>query len=436
MSRARLVTALLVAAAACTPPEVPPEVPRPPTDAELAVGIMQAYAAWQSEPLPADCAVYFSACADAFTRRAGFDPRDLSAKNPRSFMQNPDPTWIPGWDQIPPDSGHRHVAFAALTHAATMRAFFTSCRKEFDAADLTRAEESRRLEAELEGIDKLTNPYARLGRLVTYRRELKRRFEDPVGPRYALELAVFDRFSKAGRSFLYELQNQRTEDAALLRLPFAPEDERDLACIGAGIPTWQDPEAIPLAHVTVPIPAERAKALLERAARARDLESKLPAAERKLVEVTEADPPDKGAEIFLGKEVARVSLAVVQVKETKDGVLVYELAGKRVDKDVKYDCRATDKIEEIKDGKPVYAEECKRREEARDIHVTVRLPERPDVTPQKGDNVTLMGKITKIEVKRATSQGKHATSYKLEVDSIHVFEIWRDRLLVADYFVQ
>ncbi len=431
--------ALLVAAClgACTPekPPPPPE-PQPPTDAELAVRIMRTYHEWQAGPLPEACSVYLAACADFFARQAGFDPADMHAKNPRSFMQNPDPEWIPGWDRIPADEGHRHVAFAALARAASLRSFFTSCRRDFDAADLSRAEEAERLRRELDQIDKLDNVYARLGRLVTYRREVRRRFTDPVGPRYSLELAVFDRFSKSGRGFLYELQNQRAEDAGALRPAFAPDDERDLFCLESHVPTWQDADAAAGDYVAVPIAATRQADLEARAGRARDLEAKLPAAERKIPEMVEDKAPEKGQELFLGKEVLGTPLFVAQVKEAKDGVLVLELAGKRVEKDVTIECKQTTEIEKIENDKPVYVDKCKKGERTRDIAVTVRHPERPDVIVQKGDVVTLIGRVKKAETRTQPGDKKLQIAHKLELDAVHVLEIWRERLLVADYFVQ
>lgn len=426
---------LLVVLAACGPKPTPsPAHPPPPSDAELAAKVTATYRLWLASPLPKDCSVYFATCADAFSRQAGFDPQDLSGKNPRSFMTNPDPEWIPGWEHIPSEQGRRHVTFGALARAAAMKQFFTSCQKNFDAADLARAEESQRLTRELEAIDKLENPYARLGRLVTYRRELKQRFVDPVGPRYALELAVYERFSKAGRGFLYELQNQRSEDAAKLRPAFTTDEERDLFCISEGIPTWQDAGELAASFVLDPITPERKETLLEKAKSAQDLEAKLPAAERKLVEVG-ATLPEKGARIFIGKEVAGMALTVADVKEGKDGVLVIDLTGRAEGLKV-VGCKPTDKIEKIVDHKPVYEEDCTPHIENREITVRVRLPQRPDVVINKGDVVTILGTVTKAELKTTKKGTASNVVRKLEVDAVHIFEIWRDRLLVADYFVQ
>lgn len=435
----RLAAAAIVVTSltACTPPETPkPALPRPPTDAELAVRIMRTYHEWQGGPAPERCSVYLTACADFFARESGFDPAALHVKNPRSFMQNPDPEWIPGWDSIPADEAHHHVAFAVLAHAATMRSFFTNCRRDFDAADLSRAEEAERLTRELGEIDKLSNVYARLGRLVTYRREVKRRFTDPVGPRYALELAVFDRFSKSGRGFLYELQNQRAEDAAALRPAFSTEEERDLFCMAAGVPTWQDADPLPAGIVARPITPERAAELEQKAKKAQDLEQKLPAAERRIPGLAADHLPDKGAEVFVDKEVLGTPLFVTQVKEGKDGVLVIDLAGKRTEKDVRLDCKPTDEIEKIENDKPVYAEECTKGDRTRELLISVRLPERPDVVVQKGDIVTLIGTVRKAETRAAARAPKLHLVHTLELDAVHLLEIWRDRLLVADYFVQ
>jgi hypothetical protein len=426
---------LAVAMSGCGPATAPPPLhPAPPSEAELAAKVTETYRAWEKGPLPKDCSVYFATCADAFARQAGFDPQDLSAKNPRAFMQSPDPRWIPGWAQIPTDQGRRHVTFGALARAAAMKHFFTNCQKDFDAVDLTRAEETERLGRELEAIDKLENPYARLGRLVTYRRELKQRFNDPVGPRYALELAVYERFSKAGRGFLYELQNQRSEDAAAFRPAFTTDEERDLFCMSEHIPTWQDAGELAEAYVFNPIAAERQKALLEKAKSAQDLEGRLPAAERKLVEVGAA-LPEKGARIFIGKEVIGVPLTVTQVKEGKDGVLVMDLAG-GVDGLKVAACKTTDKIEKIVEGKPVYEQECKPQFENREVGVRVRLVQRPDVAINKGDVVTVLGTVTKTELRTSKQGSVSHVARKLEIDAVHIFEIWRERLLVADYFVQ
>lgn len=437
MLRRGVALLLAVALAGCVPDKPPPPPqPHPPTDAQLAVRIMRTYHEWQAAPLPEACSVYLTACADHFARQAGFDPAALQGKNPRSFMQNPDPEWIPGWERIPADEGHRHVAFAALARAASLRSFFTTCRRDFDAADLSRAEEAERLRRELEQIDKLENVYARLGRLVTYRREVRRRFTDPVGPRYGLELAVFERFAKSGRGFLYELQNQRAEDAGALRPAFSTEEERDLYCIESSIPTWQDADELGAEYVAVPISAARRAELEAKAAKARDLEVKLPAAERKISEITGDKAPEKEQEILLGKEVLETPLFVTQVKEEKDGVLVLELAGKRAMKDVTLECKPTTEIERIENDKPVYVEVCAKGERVRDVTVTVRLPERPDVIVQKGDVVTLIGKVKKAEVRTQRGDKRLQIVHKLELEAVHVLEIWRERLLVADYFVQ
>jgi hypothetical protein len=410
--------------------------PAPPTEAELAAKVIETYRAWEKGPLPNDCSVYFATCADAFARQAGFDPQDLSAKNPRAFMQSPDAEWIPGWAELPSDPSRRHVTFGALARAAAMKRFFATCHKDFDAVDLARAEETQRLTRELEAIDKLENPYARLGRLVTYRRELKQRFNDPVGPRYALELAVYERFSKAGRGFLYELQNQRSEDAAKFRPAFSTDEERDLFCISEGIPTWQDAGELAASFVFDPIAAERKKTLLEKAKSAQDLEAKLPAAERKLAEVREDAAPEKGAQIFINKEVAAVPLGVEEVREGKGGVLEIKLAGIYAPEALKADCQPTGKIEKIVDGKPIYEEICTPRKQEREVSITVKLPTRPDVPIHKGDVVTLLGTVAKAEMKTSKTPTLVRTVYKLEVEAVHIFEIWRERLLVADYFVQ
>ncbi len=442
-ARAATIAACLVGAA-CGPAATPqPTGPEPIPGDELAKRVQAAYDGWSREDVESqDCSVYFAACTEQFARRIGLDPEAGALVNPRAFMpESPDPTWLPGWQSLPQDDGRAHVTIAALTYAASMRTFFATCTADADREIGRRDLVAQRLKAELEAARALPNAYARLGRIVSARTDLLKASTDPVGPRYDVEVALFDAFKADQRELVYQLRQLRVEDAGALRPALSPEEERDLFCIQRGVPSWQDPESIPADYVKIPLDEAKKGALEAKVEASRDLLKRLPAREVKLPELAVDPPTSDGTLLAFGKEVTKLSMVVraVTPDPKNDQALVVELFGTVDEKDVPYDCKESKKIDRVVPGSGAveYQQECKKRNQTRAVTLTLRLSQRPDVPLDPGAQITFLGKLKKLEAKPPQKlPGKAGTKleWTVEVDGTHVLEIWRERLLVADYF--
>lgn len=408
---------------------------------ELVKRVRAAYEGWSREDVESqDCSVYFAACTEAFARRVGLDPEAGELPNPRAFMhESPDPVWIPGWQSLPRDDGRAHVTFAALTYAASMKVYFQSCQADADREIGRRALVGQRLQAELEAARALPNPYARLGRMVSARTELLKNAPDPVGPRYDVEVALFDAFKEQKRELVYQLRELRVEDAAALRPALTPEEERDVFCIQKGIPSWQDPEGIPADYVKIAVDDAKKNALLAKVEAAHDLPARLPVRSVKLPELVVDPPSAEGTLLTFGKSVTGIPMSVRSVTpDPKQGLLV-ELFGTVDEKDVLYDCKESKKIEKVvpATGAVEYQQECKKRNQTRSVTLTLHLAEAPDVPIEPGEQLTFLGKLKTLEAKPPQKlPGKAGAKLDtiVEIDVSHVLEIWRERLLVADYF--
>ncbi|NUP05947.1 MAG: hypothetical protein HOW73_07805 [Polyangiaceae bacterium] len=408
------------------------------TNEARARAILSVYTGWteRDSHSPA-CSVYFAACADSFQRRAGYDTHDLDAKNPRAFMSNPDPEWIPGWDSIPKDPLNRHVTFAALTYAAAMGAHFEDCHKRHQAQEASNAEAMKLFSASKEKLQADPNTYSRLSSLVQLRSELKRNHPRALGARYALELAIHDAFVDSGRELVYHLQSQRAEDAATLRPTLSFRDEEDITCT-ENLPAWQDPEAVPVGLVNNPLPKERIAELEARIAKSRDLERRIPQKTVSVRPFVIRQDHDPKAIVSIPKDAGGVPLVVVKVEASADGAgLVVELEGKTSVKDAFYGCKEADKPDAVgADGKVAYDTSCKKRDEMRKLHLSVRLAERPDFPIQRGDVLALLGKVESLETKESKQGATTLVEHDARIEGVHVLEIWRRDLLVADYFMQ
>jgi hypothetical protein len=431
----RLACVGALIALGCSEPPAPLQ-PRPIGNVELAQRVSAAYAGWTAnDALSANCSVYFSACAETFMRKSGADPQDLAGQNPRAFMTNPDAEWLPGWDQLPADSATRHLTYGALTYAASMKAYFGSCRATAKEGEDRRRAAAQLLATERAAAEKEPNVYKRLGGLVRVRQELRKRFPDPVGPRYDVELLLRDAFISAGRELVYDLRRQRPDDIGALRPTLASAEESDLFCMD-GMPTWQDPESVPYRFVKVAVNPGRNDALLAKVKALQDLESKIPLREPVIPGIDERTVPADAPRAF-DKAVLNAPLFVKKVSDAEGGGLLVELAGKATVQGARYDCKESDKPEKVgPDGKIAYPLSCKTRNEARKITVVVRMAERPDITIQLEDQVTFIGKLTKLTQKTSGKTSPVSVQYDVEVEALHVLEIWRQQLLVADYFVQ
>jgi len=433
-----LLSCVLPLSCASGPGATGPVGQKPATDAELVAAVLRTYQTWTvADALSPKCSVYFTACADFFARRAGFDPQDLRTKNPRALLlSNPDPVWLPGWDALPQGPEHRHLAFAALTYAASMREHFEACGAVHKADEAKRATLDAFLDAEVAKLEGDNQPYRRLGALARARGELKRMDAHPIGARYRAEVLLHYEFSRHNRQRIYDLQNQRADDAALLRPSFSSQDELDLVCM-KDLPSWQDNESLPVSFVKIPITRERAAALVAKLKAAQDLEARIPLAEVAVPPFKDSPAPHAGALLRLDRAAIGVPLFVKKVSDDKDGRLLLELGGKATVKDAPHDCRPSDKPDSVDPGGKIrYDTECKRWDEARQLRVVVRLAERPDFTIQKDDQIVVIGMLVKLDTRRQKQGTGEAVDHAVEIDGLHVLEIWRQQLLVADYFVQ
>ncbi|HTJ84864.1 MAG TPA: hypothetical protein VL400_24260 [Polyangiaceae bacterium] len=438
-----LVLAAGLGVAACAPAKTPPpSTTGPSSDDQIEKGVKAAYQGWsQADVENPDCSVYFAACVDTFIRKVGLDPEAEVLRNPRAFMDTVDATRIPGWKDLPRDDGRAHITYAALTYAATMRVYFDTCRKEADAEIAARDAESKRLHGDIDAALALPNSYARLSRLVSLRTEEKRSNKDSIGPRYDIEVALFDAFKAAHKEPIYELRTLRVEDAGELRPSLSPDEERDLHCIVRGMPTWQDPETIPADYLQIPVDDAKKDALLAKADAAKDLLAKLPARDRKYPSLAmDAASPD-GGELMFGKDVQKIPMFVKSAApdSADPKVLVVQLFGTVDEKGVEYDCKETQKIDRVKpkSGAVEYVRECKKRDQTRTLTLTLRLPEAPDAPITPGEQLTFLGTPSKLEKKESKKKGK-PKEWQIDttgdVTVTHVLEVWRERLLVGDYF--
>lgn len=436
-ARGWLVGAVL-ALSACTPTMEGPATPPGPSDAERTRQLSEVYERWTADDsaMP-ECAVYFTACADVFARRAGFDPSVGAQPSPRALLGSPDPTWIPGWERIPADGAHSATAFAALTWGAAMRAHFGACDKAAAEAEAKRSEGSKRVREAIDAAQKEPDRYKRLGELVRLRKELMRTHPSTIGPRYEMELALRAEFVRAGLGLVYDLQKQRADDAATLRPALAAADERDVLCL-EGLPTWQDEASVPSDVVRVGITAERRAELERRIHAAQDLEQKLPEAEVNLPAYRDAVAPDPEALFRFDKDVLGAALFVKKAeRDAKTGTLRVELGGSVTVKDAPFDCRDATQPSNVKpDGKINYERVCKRRDETRRLSVTLILADAPDFAMQKDDQLAFLAKVKKAEQKTKATAKAATIDYTVELEGVHVLEIWRQQLLAADYFVE
>lgn len=428
--------ALLVAG--CPPAPVGPPRPAQPSDEERARAVSAAFQGWTLEDTnAATCSVYFAACEESFQRRAGYDPRDLEARNPRAFMQSPDPVWLTGWDRLPADAGSRHVTFGALLLAAATREHFEDCTRRFEQLRAKRKEAAALLASLTTRLSGEANPYTRLAELVTLRRTLERSYPEAISTRYALELALYDAFVGAGREAVYHLQNQRAEQAALLRPQLSDADELDLEC-SVGLPSWQDPQAVPTGFVKTPITPQRIAELEARVKAGRDLEARLPQKTLAVGAVGADAPADPERLVMIEQSALGVPLRVTKLDDkTKDAALALTLQGEAKKLAVPYDCKESDKPEKVEPtGAIAYDTQCKRRDEVWKVTLQLRLAEPTETKIHPEDGVVTLGRVTKLEKKVATAKGVTTVTVSGEVEVVHVLEIWRRGLLAADYFVQ
>jgi hypothetical protein len=332
------------------------------------------------------------------------------------------------------------VTLAALAYAALTKRWRTECEASYLHTELVRKTASERVAGEIARLQSIPNPYERLAGFVALRADERRNNKDLVGVRYDIELALFDAFDQAGRKLVYEIQRQRSDDAERLRPPLSPDIEREIHCLANGKPAFIDPPAtLPLAYVRIPVDEARVKSLIEIEAAQRDLVQKLPSGDREdpipLIDSFDAPPP--GTLVLVERSVHGAPLKIKKIEPEKDGKLTVILEGNQLRKQVEYDCRAPAGFEKMTPEEVDLKKICKTRDELRQVSVTARFtswPGRPGM--EVGDQLFLLAKVVKADTqtRKVTPRLELQTVYEVEV--VHLVEIWRDTLLLANHFVE
>jgi hypothetical protein len=427
------------ASSACASAPAPLPAPAGPPKEQLAGQLESTYARWNEHDVHEHCSVYLAACADAFARKAGFDPASLVEPNPRALIENPDPEWIPGWSELPTADEQRHVVFEALAYAGSQRAVRAACESDFNGALARRADLSSRLAIDALGMAHVKSLHERIGRVVALRSELRRGDPDPVGALYHVELMLWRAFEDAGLGYLWRAQEQRSSDAAMLRPALETSIELDLHCRARHELAWQDQRSELTRYVRPGMTKERLEAITSAEKKARDLERRLPGSQPELLQ-----RPDGGVALQVGAYVAiersafGAPLHVRSIDASKAGPPVVELFGYVEHTDAPLGCTKTDRLEKIEpDGDARYAEDCKRGPLRQELTVRVSMLELPsNPAPSVGDQLVIVGTLSKDESSVGRARATRLERRSLEIGSGVVIEMWRDKMLLANFFFQ
>lgn len=423
----------------CASAPAPLPAPAGPPKEQLAGQLESTYARWNEHDVHEHCSVYLAACADAFARKAGFDPASLVEPNPRALIENPDPEWIPGWSELPTSDEQRHVVFEVLAYAASQRAVRKACEGEFNGVLARRADLSSRLAIDALGMAPVKSLHERIARVVALRSELRRGEPDPVGALYHSELMVWRTFEDAGLGYLWRAQEQRSGDAASLRPALETSMELDLYCRARHELAWQDQRPELARYVRPSMTKARLDAIVSAEQRARDLERRLPGSQPELLRrPDEARPPQAGVHVQLERSVFGAPLHVRSVDASKPGAPIIELFGSVERADAPLGCKPTERIEKVEpDGDVRYAEDCKRGPLREEISVRVSMLELPsNPAPAVGDQLVIVGTLSKNESSTGRAGATRLERRNLEIGSGVVIEMWRDKMLLANFFFQ
>ncbi|NUO49945.1 MAG: hypothetical protein HOV80_13910 [Polyangiaceae bacterium] len=205
------------------------------------------------------------------------------AANPRASMKNPDPTWIPEWDQLPSSDKDAHYAYEALALAAVQRTWAASCDAAYKKHKATIDEKLTTLDRAIAEKNRNPNPYDRLAGLLALEPDKPKKDalaefapgSDAV--RYRWETAVFDAFEDTARTFVYVFDAYAPSDEliAVMKARQPESYERDAFCLDAragkiaGVKPLPDTSAWDgdvRGMVKLAVPAATAKAITERRA--------------------------------------------------------------------------------------------------------------------------------------------------------------------------
>lgn len=163
-------------------------------------------------------------CARTFAERASLDlgPSGKNAlPNPRAELANPDPSWIPEWQELPTGEPGSHYVFEAMTLAAIHKTWRARCEQAYADYDKELTGRLDALDKDIAAKNKEPNPYDRLGGLLGLAVDKPekgamnewKKGSDPV--RYKYEVAVFDAFEDTGRTFVYNFDGYAPSDELL-----------------------------------------------------------------------------------------------------------------------------------------------------------------------------------------------------------------------------
>lgn len=357
-----------------------------------------------------DCVTRFKKAANVTTVN---DSRGYMVQyNPRAD-KNPDPAWLPGWDQLPTKTAANDadVVYEALASAAIAKTWQAKCNSTYAAVHqrLTAADE--KMTAAIAAALAKPGVSDRLAALVALRdnalpRDLgyEARLEKLVGGRYALEVAILDAYRAADREYAYFVV-PGTEAAEAVVQYGRPRgklaEERTNYCaqaLAGHIKAVPKPDAwgtTYLAHgqvaVTPPVDAMAVEKITAgHKAVAADNANRFKATR---------DYAALGSTVnegSAGKALAHIITETKVTSSTRNGSkLVVELANVHHNT-VPYGCKQTNQL----DSAGNWALDCKLRDVYSDQHTVITFDDVPeDISLQAGDRLELFGKVTSAKEK-------------------------------------
>lgn len=193
-----------------------------------------------------------SSCGSDLARRAGIRVYDPYMTNPRDNTPNPDPSWLPGWNQLPTgqQSSNATDALVALHLAASRRTWLAACdarypmvKKALDERDAA----SRKAIAEANALSTYERIPALLGLPTRAKQGAKPFTAGNDGAAFETEAAIVAAFKAIGREDVYsslDLGRGRQDVLPRWTAPF----EHDAFCRYAlehGDPTADGEAALP-----------------------------------------------------------------------------------------------------------------------------------------------------------------------------------------------
>lgn len=356
-----------------------------------------------------DCVTRFKKAANVTTVS---DSRGYMVQyNPRAD-KNPDPTWLPGWEQLPTKTAANDadVVFGALASAAIAKTWQAKCNSTYGALHQRLTEADEKMNAAIAAAQAKPGVSDRLAALVALRDNLPRdlgyeaRLEKLVGGRYALEVAILDAYRAADREYAYFVVpgTEAPEPVVQHGRPRGKlAEERASYCAHAlaghvnAVPKPDGWGSTYLAHgqvaVTPPVDAVAVEKITAgHKAAAADNANRFKATR------DYAALGSTVSEGSAGKALAHIITETKVTSSTRNGSkLVVELANVHHNT-VPYGCKQTNTL----DSAGNWALDCKLRDVYSDQHAVITFDDVPeDISLQAGDRVELFGKVTSAKEK-------------------------------------